>query len=229
MQTAVDSKHKLIVEHEVTNDVTDKNQLSNMALKAKEMLGVENLEVVADMGYFDGDEVKKCLAAGVTPYVAQPDTSANKKKGLYTKEQFRYCREQDCYVCPEGAELKYRFGTRELGRDIRYYYTTSACKACEKRSQCTNNEHGRRITRWVDEHLLEQMAERVRAKPEMMKRRKEIVEHPYGTIKRGMQMVQFLTRGLKKVGGEMSLTVLGYNIKRVVNILGVKKMMEAMI
>jgi transposase len=230
VQMVVDSKHKLIITHEVANDVTDKNQLSGMALKAQEALGVERLEVVADMGYFDGSEVKKCLAAGITPYVSKPDTSANKKRGLYTKDEFAYDKEKDCYICPQGEELSYRFATLELGRHIRYY-ATPACQDCPVRGQCTRAKEegrkGRRITRWVDEHLLEEMAERVRARPEVMRRRKEIVEHPFGTMKRGMQMGYFLTRGLKKVSGEMSLTVLSYNLKRVLNILGTKRLMEA--
>jgi transposase len=229
VQTAVDSRHKLILEHEVTQDVTDKNQLYAMSLKAKEALGAEELEVVADMGYFDGAEVKKCQEAGITTYVAKPYTSANQKHGLYTKDQFSYDKERDCYICPEGEELSYRFDTVELGRHIRYYATTR-CRDCPARAKCTRAERGRsgrRITRWVDEHLLEEMAERVRAKPEVMKQRKAIVEHPYGTMKRGMNQAYFLLRGLKKVAGEMSLTVLAYNMKRVLNIVGVEGLMEA--
>lgn len=229
VQAAVDAKHKLIVEHEVTQDVTDKNQLCAMALKAKEALGVKHLEVVADMGYFDGAEVKKCLQAGITPYVAKPSTSANQKHGLYTKDEFTYDHEKDCYICPQGAELHYRFDSLELGRHIRYY-ATPKCQDCPARQHCTRVERGRsgrRITRWVDEHLLEEMAERVKARPEIMKQRKEVVEHPFGTIKRGMNMGHFLTRGLQKVRGEMSLTVLSYNIKRVLNIVGVGRLMEA--
>lgn len=147
---------------------------------------------------------------------------------MFTKEQFTYDRVKDSYLCPQGEELKYRFGTRELGRDIRYYYNTSACNKCEIRGQCTNNEHGRRITRWEDEHLLEEMAERVKAKPMIMQQRKEIVEHPYGTIKLAMNSGYFLMKGLKKVGAEMSLTVLSYNFKRVMNIIGVEKFMAAL-
>ncbi len=119
VQTAVDSKHKLIVEHEVTNDVTDQGHLSEMALRAKETLHVEQMEVVADMGYFDGAEVKKCVEAGITPYIAKPETSANKKQGLFTKEEFRYEKQRDCYICPQGEELNFRFETTELGRRIR--------------------------------------------------------------------------------------------------------------
>ncbi len=183
VQVAVDAKHKLIVEHEVTNDVTDQSHLSEMARRAKETLQVEGMEVVADMGYFDGEEVKKCVENGITPYVAKPSTSANRKRGLFTKEQFTYDRERDCYICPQGADLNYRFETVEAGRHIRYY-ATARCRDCPLKPRCTGNKNGRRITRWVDEHLLEEMAERVKANREMMKQRQQIVEHPFGTLKR---------------------------------------------
>ena len=226
VQAVVDAKHKLIVAHEVTNDVSDKGQLARMAISAKEVLGNNQVEAVADMGYFDGDEVKQCLEAGITPYIAKPDTSANKKQGLFTKEQFRYDTERDCYCCPQGEKLTYRFATIESGRHIRYY-ATPACRGCPVKQKCTRNKGGRRITRWVDEHLLEEMGRRVKRNPQLMKQRKELVEHPFGTIKRGMDQGYFLLRGLKKVGAEMSLTVLSYNIKRVLNILGVRELITA--
>jgi len=226
VQTAVDAKHKLIVEHETTNDPTDHAHLAEMALRAKETLEVEQLEVVADMGYYDGAEVKQCADAGITTYVAKPLTSVNKKRGLFTKEDFNYDEVKDCYRCPQGEELNLRFETVELNRQIRYY-ATAKCRDCPIKEKCTSNKAGRRITRWIDEQLLEEMARRVRARPDMMKQRQRIVEHPFGTIKRAMNQGYFLTRGLKKVGAEMSLTVLSYNIKRAVNIIGVKKMIEA--
>jgi transposase len=226
VQTVVDSKHKLILEHEVTNDPTDQAHLSEMALQAKETLSVEEMEVVADMGYFDGEEVKRCIEAGITPYIAKPSTSANKKRGLFSKEEFRYEKERDCYFCPAGEELNYRFSTTELGRRIRYYATVK-CRDCPLKAKCTRNKGGRRITRWVNEELLEEMAERVRENREKMKQRQQMVEHPYGTMKRAMNSGYFLLRGLKKVGAEMSLTVLCYNLKRVLNILGTARLIEA--
>jgi transposase len=226
LQTVVDSKHKLILEHEVTNEPTDQAQLSKMALRAKQMLGVGQLEVVADRGYYDGAEVKKCEQEGIRVYVAKQQTSANKKLGLFTKEDFRYDSQKDCYECPAGKELTYRYDSHELGRHIRYY-STNECRGCQIKPQCTRNKRGRRITRWIDEEILERMSKRVRASPEKMKKRKELAEHPFGTMKRGMNSGYFLLRGIKKVAAEMSLTVLSYNIKRVINILGVQKMIDA--
>ena len=227
VQTVVDEQHQLIVEHEVTNDPTDHAHLAKMALRAKETLGVAQLAVVADMGYYDGAEVKQCAAAGITAYIPKPITSVNQKRGLFTKQDFSYEEAKDCYRCPAGEELTYRYQSFEQGRQIRYY-TTSKCRDCPIKHRCTTNQRGRRISRWVDEKLLEDMACRVRARPEMMRRRQQLSEPPFGTIKRAMGHGYFLMRGLPKVGAEMSLTVLSYNIKRVINILGVKKMIEAL-
>lgn len=227
VQTVVEAKHKLIVAHEVTNAVTDQGQLAEMALRTKATLGVEQLEVVADRGYFDGEEVKKCVKAGITPYIAKPTTSANKKRGLYTKEEFTYDPAKDVYHCPQGAELTYRLDTVELGRHIKYYATPS-CRGCPAKPQCTTNKGGRRITRWVEEGVLEEMAQRVKNNPQMMKRRQQLCEHPFGTMKRALNSGDFLLRRLPKVGAEMSLTVLAYNMKRVRNLLGVPKLRAAL-
>src|SRR5712691_4459859 len=159
VQTAVDEKHQLIVEHEVTNDQTDHAHLAEMALRAKETLGVEQLEVVADMGYYDGAEVKQCAEAGITTYIPKPLTSVNQKRGLFTKQDFIYDEAKDCYRCPAGAELTYRYESFELNRQIRYY-ATAKCLGCPLRSKCTTNQRGRRISRWVDEKFLEDMARR---------------------------------------------------------------------
>jgi transposase len=226
VQTVVDEQHQLIVEHEVTNDPTDHAHLAEMALRAKATLGVEQLEVVADMGYYDGAEVKQCAAAGITTYLPKPITSINQKRGLFTKQDFVYDQTKDCYRCPAGQELTYRYESFELNRQIRYY-ATPKCLSCPIKEKCTTNQRGRRISRWVDEKLLEDMARRVRARPELMRRRQQLSEPPFGTIKRAMNQGYFLMRGLDKVGAEMSLTVLSYNLKRAINILGVKKMIEA--
>ncbi len=227
VQVAVDAKHHLIVEQEVTNAVTDQHQLSDITIEAKETLGVAQIKDVADTGYYDGAEVKRCQEAGIEMYVSKPITSANTKLGLLGKEKFVYEKERDVYRCPGGQDLRFRFETEEKGRQIRYY-STSACKTCSMKPKCTRNKRSRRITRWVHEHILEEMQERVEAHPEMMKQRKMIVEHPFGTIKHWNDQGYFLMKGLAKVGGEMSLSALMYNIKRVINILGVPKMIEAL-
>jgi len=226
VQVAVDAKHKLIVEHEVTNAVTDQDQLTPMAERAKRTLGVDRLEVLADMGYYDGAEVKKCEQQGITAYIPKPLTSANTKLGLFGKERFHYDTVKDIYVCPAGEELRYRFGTKEKGRAIRYY-STSACGRCVLKAQCTRNKQNRRITRWEYEDVLERMKQRVDQHPELMRQRKMIVEHPFGTIKRWMEQSYFLMRGKDKVSAEMSLTVLAYNLRRVITLIGVPPLIQA--
>jgi hypothetical protein len=225
-QTAVDAKHSLIVAVEVTNEPTDRNWLSPMAIEAKKTLDVETLTVVADKGYSSAREVEACVAASITPYLPKPETSANRALGLFTKNDFRYDRERDLYVCPAGEELTFRHASREKGRDIRYY-RTYACKKCELRAQCTRNTQSRRISRSANEHVLEEMNERVAKNPELMRRRKAIVEHPFGTIKRWMNQAYFLMRGLDKVRGEFSLSALAYNLKRAIAIVGVPDLIKA--
>jgi transposase len=228
VEVVVDSKHKLIVTHAVTTDVTDQDQLAPMATAAKALLDVEEVDAVADKGFYNGEQVKQCDAAAIHAYIAKPHTSRNQHKGLFTKDDFVYDTERDSYRCPHGEELTFRFETEQKGRATRYY-ATNACGSCPIKTGCTENKRGRRITRWADEQLLEAMAERVRAHPEIMKVRKELIEHIFGTMKRSMDQGYFLLRTRKKVAAEMSLTVLSYNIKRVIAIVGVKGLMAGLI
>jgi transposase len=226
VQTAVDSKHKLMIANDVTNDPGDRAWLSPMALQAKDILG-SPFEAVADVGYYHGEEVKTCLEAGITSYVARPITSANQKLGLFSKDDFRYDQATDTYQCPASARLTFRFDAVEHGRHIRYD-ATSACGGCALKPQCTRSQGERRITRWVDEHLLEAMEQRVRSRPEVMKQRKQLVEHPFGTMKRGWDAGYFLMRGLEKVRTEFSLTVLAYNLRRVLNLVEMPRLLAAL-
>jgi hypothetical protein len=226
VQTAVDAKHKLVVADDVTNAAGDRDQLSPMATTAQEVLGGATPVVVADQGYYHGTEIKTCLEAGLTPLVPRPLTSANEARGLYTKDDFRYDRARDLYCCPAGQELTFRTTTLELGRTIKSY-RTRACGRCALRPRCTRNRDGRKITRWVDEHLLEDMARRLRREPTLFAQRKALSEHPFGTMKRGMDQGYFLLKGLRKVRGEFSLTALAYNLKRVINLVGVPQLVAA--
>lgn len=226
-QAAVDGKHKLIAAEDVVRDVTDINQLGPMAAQAKANLGVETFDVVADTGYCDGAEVKRCVAQQITPYVPKADTSANTAKGLYGKSAFRYDPKKDVYVCPAGQALAFKRQGVELGRTIRYYSNRAACAACHVKARCTENKEGRRITREADEHLMEAMAARLAAEPEKYQRRKELVEHPFGTLKRGWGFSYFLVKGLEKVRAEWSLMTLAYNIRRVLNLVSFARLMAA--
>lgn len=226
VQTAVDSKHKLILANDVTNDIGDRDGLSPMALQAKEILG-STFDAVADVGYYHGEQVKTCLEAGLTPDIARPVTSANQTLGLFSKDDFTYDGATDTDQYPAGAQLTCRLATVELGRHIRYY-APPACKACPLKPQCTRNTGGRRLTRWVDKHLLEAMEQRVRRRPEVMRQRKQLVEHPFGTRKRWWDAGYFFMRGLEKVRTELSVTVLVYNLRRVLNLVEMPRLLAAL-
>jgi transposase len=225
-QVAVDAQHKLIAAEDVTNDVTDYQQLANVALEAKANLALKQTEVLADKGYYHAAEVSRCVEAGVTPFIPKADTSANTKQGLFGKSRFRYDVTKDVYVCPAGAALTYRFATYELGRELRYY-RASGCKGCALKSQCTRNKANRTITREANEPLMEAMAERMKAQPEKFQLRKQLAEHPFGTIKRTLGYTHFLLKGLEKVRAEWSLITLVYNLKRVLNLVSFQKLMAA--
>jgi transposase/macrodomain Ter protein organizer (MatP/YcbG family) len=226
VQTAVDAKHKLIVAADVTNAAADRDQLSPLATAAQEGLGGARPVVVADQGYYHGAEIKTCLEAGLTPLVPRPLTSANEARGLFTKDDFVYDPVQDAYRCPAGATLTYRTTTVELGRTIKNY-RTRACRGCALKPRCTRNQDGRKLTRWIDEHLLEEMAQRLVRDRALYAQRKALSEHPFGTMKRAMDQGYFLLKGLRKVRGEFSLTVLAYNLKRVLNLVGVPRLLGA--
>lgn len=227
VQAAVDSQHKLIVVDDVTNDCTDRHALSSMAIEAKAQLGVEGLTVVADRGYYSGPEIKACVDAGVTPLVPQQQSSGNHKRGFFTKGDFTYDESQDCYRCPAGELLTARCLTKQRGRWYRRY-RTAACSGCRLRERCTRNRQGRAIERWEDEAVLDEMARRLAAHPEAMTQRAMLGEHPFGTTKRWMNQGYFLLRGLVKVRTEWSMTVLAYNLKRVMRIVGVPQMIAAL-
>ncbi len=225
LQAAVDAKHHLIVAHEVTNVGNDRSQLHNMACKAKDAMGVEELEVVADRGYYKGEEILACEEDNITTYLPKPYTSGSVKKGLFSKRDFVYHSEDDEYECPGSERLIQRFTTEEKGQTVHKYWS-SACPRCPIRAQCTTSKY-RRVTRWEHEHVLEALERRLDAEPERMRVRRTTSEHPFGTLKAWMGATHFKTKTLPRVSTEMSLHVLAYNLRRVINILGVKPLMAA--
>ena len=225
VQTAVDAKHHLIVTHEVTNEGHDRRQLHNMAQQAKDVIGSEVLTVVADRGYFRGEEIMDCDDAQITTYLPKPQTSGSTKKGLFSKRDFIYSAQDDEYECPAGARLNWRFATVEKGLTIRKY-ATSSCASCAIKSQCTTSD-SRRIARWEHEAVLEALEARLDREPERMRTRRETAEHPFGTLKSWMGHTHFQMRTLKHVSTEMSLHVLAYNLKRAISILGVSTLIKA--
>jgi hypothetical protein len=226
VQAAVDTKHHLIVAHEVTNRGTDRSQLAQMARQTKAALETDSLDVVADRGYFNSEEILACEEAGITVTLPKPQTSGNRAKGRFVKADFRYLADDDVYLCPAGERLKYYYTNQERGLTLRRYWT-NACGTCAIKHRCTTGPQ-RRITRWEHEHVLEAVQQRLDEHPEKMRQRRETVEHPFGTIKYWMGATHFQMKTLKKVGTEMALHVLAYNLKRVMNIMGAGALIAVM-
>ena len=226
VQTAVDTQHHLIVAHEVTNSGSDRDQLSSIAKQAREAIGAEALSVVADRGYFKGEEILACHDANITAYVPKPMTSSAKADGRFNKDAFVYDSTKNEYTCPAGEALIWRFSSVEKGMSMHCYWS-SKCQSCTLKTQCTPSTN-RRVRRWEHEAVLEEMQRRLNQAPEMMRVRKRTVEHPFGTLKQWMGATHFLTRKLNGVSAEMSLNVLAYNLKRVMKIIGTEGLLKAM-
>ena len=226
VQVAVDTKHHLIITHEVTNVGTDRSQLAHVAKETKVTLETESLDVVADRGYFNSEEILACEEAGITVTLPKPMTSNSKAEGRFGKQDFRYVAEEDVYVCPAGERLTYHYTTEENGMALRRYWT-NACESCAIKQSCTTGKE-RRITRWEHERVLEAVQRRLDEHPEKMRQRRETVEHPFGTIKARMGATHFLMKTLPRVAAEMALHVLAYNLTRVMNIIGIQPLMAAM-
>jgi transposase len=225
VQVATETEHHLIIAHEVTNVGSDRSQLAKTAKAAKEVLQVDKLEAVADRGYYHGEEIKACADAGITVTLPKPLTSGAKSEGRFGKQDFAYLADEDVYRCPAGEKLRYYYTNEENGQKLRNYWT-NACRHCALKSRCTSATP-RRIKRWEHERVLEAAQERLDRNPDAMRTRREVVEHPFGTIKMRMGATHFLMKTLPKVATEMALAVLGYNLTRVINIVGVARMMEA--
>lgn len=226
VQSAVDTKHHLIVAHDVTNKMSDKTQLSKMAKLARPEMNTGNLTALADRGYFSGKEFLACKEAGIKAYAPKPLTSGSKKYGRFTKQDFDFEPEHNQYRCPAGEALIWRFETEENGLTIHKYWSSN-CPSCPIKAQCTTSKY-RRITRWKHEHVVEAMEAELDQNPNFMSIRRQTVEHPFGTIKSWMGATHFLTKTLQNVKTEMSLQVLAYNLKRVIQIVGIAPLIEAM-
>jgi transposase len=225
VQTAVDAKHHLIVEHEVTNNGSDRDQLSGMAKKARVAIGTTTLTAIADRGYFKGEEILACHEAGICTLVPSTKTSGAKANGRFDKADFIYDPQKNEYRCPAGESLIWRFANVEKGM-TNHRYWSSNCKGCPLKDKCTPSAN-RRVTRWEHQDVLDDMQARLEQTPDAMRIRRSTVEHPYATIKAWMGATHFLTKGLERVKAEMSLHVLAYNFRRLISLLGVAGMLAA--
>lgn len=216
VQSAVDTTNHLIVAHEVTNVGTDRSQLATMAKAAKAALRSDFLDVVADRGYFKGEELLACEQVGVAVTLPKPQTSGAKSAGRFGKPDFVYLAKDDVYRCPAGEKLAHHFTADEDGQ----------CRTCQFKDQCTTSNE-RRVRRWEHEHVVEAAQMRLDQNPQAMRVRRETVEHPFATLKMRMGATHFLTRRLLNVATEMALNVLAYNLTRVMNIVGIKPLLVA--
>ena len=228
VQSAVDTKHHLIVAHEVTNK-QDRGQLCRMGKQTQVALDQKAITIIADKGYYSGQDIKDTQDAGMTPLVPKGDTSGSEKKGIFNRSRFKYDVNQDVYICPANQVLPYRYTSLEHGLMLkRYWAFDPTCRACQLKPQCSNSKQPRRITRWEHEDQMDQMSELLSSRPDSMLIRKQTVEHPFGTIKSWMGATHFLTKRLENVNTEMSLSVLAYNLRRMISILGSNNLITAM-
>ena len=225
VQSAVDTKHHLIVAHEVTNIGSDRNALSDIANQARDALGSERIDAVADKGYYKGEEIVACEDDGISVTLPKPTTSNAKAHGRFDRKAFVYDAALDIYICPAGQRLAYRMTRKERGKVLHRYWT-NACQSCPVKHHCTPAKE-RRVSRWEHEDVLERVQRRLEANPDKMATRRETVEHPFGTIKAWMGATHFKMKTLKHVATEMALHVLAYNMKRVMTIIGVPGLIRA--
>ena len=229
VQVAVDAKHHLIVEAQVVQDANDRGQLSSMAMAAKKELGVEQIQAVADGGYHEAGQLEICEQDQIETYVSAPSSTSGRNhtgQEVYPKEAFKYEASTDSYQCPAGQRLERGYQGPSKGKERIYYYNVAACGTCAQKACCTTAQY-RKLSRLVNEAVVERQASRAAAHPEIIKARKTIVEHVFGAL-RNWGHDRFLMRGLAKVRAEFSLSALTYNLRRVLNLIGVKRLLEAM-
>ncbi len=235
-QVSVDSKFHLIPEYYVTNEPVDHSQLSKIAISTKEVLGVGRLDVTADKAYFNSQKIKECLESGIVTYVPELGKDgivANPigvPKPAFYRNKFHYDSEQDIYICPANQELLFRkWQTDRYGKRMKIYRTErGTCSACQFRARCTKSS-SRAIERWESEEIIEELRSKLKTREasKIIEKRKELTEHPFGTIKRAFNQGYLLLKGLRKVNGEVGLTMLSYNLRRVINVLGSKNLVMA--
>lgn len=226
VQTAVDSKNHLVVAVDIADSPLDKDQLFPMALKAKREFGVERLQVVADRGYYSAKQFKQCAEHGITAIVPKPIHPSKTQVMQFAKEYFHYDLESDTYTCPQGAVLHHSKRRTASKTQEERYVNREACQNCSQREKCTTGEF-RAIVEKPFERFSDAVDERAKSNPQMLLLRKCLVEHPFGTVKRSFGFTYFLTRGLHSIRVESCLHFFAYNLKRVVNIMGVKGIMAA--
>lgn len=227
VQTTVDAKHKLIADFKVSQKPNDLGELDNMALRAKKLFRGQDFEVLADKGYYKVEDLKKCVEKGITPYVAKQTYSNGTGDKDFYPGKFKYNKEENVYICPDGKILYYFRIRKNKGKIIGYDYRNyEACENCQFRSRCTKSSKGRSIYRHIDQDFLDTIDMQTNLNKDKYKLRQMIVEHPFGTIKRSWGAYYFLTKRKISVTAEVSLSYLSYNLRRAINILGTEEIIR---
>jgi len=227
VQTTVDAKHKLIADFKVTQKPNDLGELDNMAIRAKKLFRNKAFEVLADKGYYQAKDLKKCAEKGITVYITKQTYANGTNDQAFYSDQFKYDPERKVYICPGGKELYYARERKKEGKIIGYEYRNYAtCKKCEFKERCTKAKKGRTICRHADQDFLDRIDSQTKRNMKKYKLRQMIVEHPFGTIKRGWGAYFFLTKRKVSVSAEISLSFLAYNFKRAINILGTEEILR---
>ena len=226
VQIAVDNKWKFIVATDISSEGNDSHQLYNMSIKSKEITTNDEAIIVADTGYYDAQEIKKCLDNNIDIVLPVSKTGQTQGvEGKFKKEDFKYDKENDCYTCPNNQLLTKRETLREKSnkRYLQYAISSKICKDCPIKEQCLSKSNSKTITRWEYAEVIDNFRDKMQTDDakDIIKKRASIVEHPFGTIKRALGWDHFLVRGLEKVSGENALIMFTYNFKRLLNIIGI--------
>ena len=230
VHAAADSKHDLIVDYEISQNAADNNHLSDLAISAKEELNVIEITVCADAGYYDTTELKECEDHSINTYVPIPEPKISKKTQVpqtdYYHDCFIYDEISDTYQCPQGQVMSYYRTTKKSDNRRIRIYRTRACKGCVMQARCTSSPRGRYIYRWEHEEVLDRLRQRLKDNPSVIKTRKQIIEHIFGTLKKIWGYHSLLVRGKQNISGEIALMCLTYNIRRVINIIGTQSLIK---
>lgn len=225
VQSVVDSKNHFVIDAVATNEINDQNQLYSMAQKASELLEINHITVIADTGYYNGSEIKKCIDDGMTVYIKKAKANNKTKDNEFRKEKFVYKAEKDVYICPAGKEMPFFENTSKNGMKYRRYKCKD-CASCRYKKSCTSSVSGRTVQRWEHEDILELVHLDTWANNDVYKQRRCIVEHPFGTVKRTLGYNYFLRRQIENVDAETASMFIAYNLKRLLTMFSTRKIIK---
>ena len=225
VQSVVDAQNHFVIDISTTNDINDQNQLYVMAKDSANLLETEMSTVIADTGYYNGTEIKKCIDDGMNVFIKKAKANNSTKDNEFRKEKFSYDKDNDVYICPAGNKLPFFENTSKNGIKYRKY-KCSDCNSCKYKNVCTSSSSGRTIQRWEHESILEDVHQDTLKNNDIYKQRRCIVEHPFGTVKRTLGYSFFLRRQIDNVDAEASSMFIAYNFKRLLSMFSTKELIK---